>query len=179
MVLDWGVHILDQMLQLVPEKITRVHCSLSHLTSTEVDDGFRILLTFANGATAMLEVYTNNFIQLPRWYMLGLDGSAIINDWSLSGKMVRVTTRSEKDVAPVKTAAGLTKTMAPRNKRTTETEPLPVVTTDITDFYKNVMATLQGRAEILITHPQLMRVMKLMEAAFESDRRGQVISFER
>lgn len=179
MIFDWGVHILDQMLLLVPEKITRVHCSLSHLTNNEVDDGFRILLTFKNGTTAMLEVFTNNFIELPRWYMVGIDGTAMINDWSLSGKMVRVTNRREKDVAPVRTAAGLTKTMAPRNELTTATEPLPVVQTDITDFYKNVMATMQGKAEILITHPQLMRVMKLMEAAFESARRDQVISFER
>ena len=30
----------------------------------------------------------------------------------------------------------------------------------------------------LITHPQMMRVMKVMEASFESDRLNQVIPFK-
>lgn len=178
MVLDWGVHILDQMLLLVPGKVRRVHGSLSHLTNDEVDDGFRILLSFESGVTAMLEVYTNHFIELPRWYMAGTDGTAVISDWSLNGKVVRVTDRREKDVAPVRTAAGLTKTMAPRNEKTTATEALPVVHTDITDFYRNVMAASDGREAPLVTHPQLMRVMRLMEAVFESARLDQVIDFE-
>jgi hypothetical protein len=40
------------------------------------------------------------------------------------------------------------------------------------DFYRNWAAAINGEEKQLITHPQLMRVMKIMEAAFESDRVG-------
>lgn len=178
MVLDWGVHILDQMLLLVPEKIKKVYSKLTHVTNDEVDDGFKIILTFESGKTALLEVGTSNFVNLPRWYMQGENGTAVIYDWDLKGKIVSVQNWDEKDVVPVKTAAGLTKTMAPRTDETITETPLPTVDTDIHDFYKNVMAAISGREEIIVKHEQLMRVMKLMEAVFLSDELGQVVDFE-
>ena len=40
MMLDWGVHIIDQMLMMVKEKITSIYCKVNHVTNYEVDDGF-------------------------------------------------------------------------------------------------------------------------------------------
>lgn len=178
MVLDWGVHIIDQMLQMVKEKIKTVYCSLDFVTVGEVDDGFKLILTFESGKRAFLEVGTSNFIELPRWYMQGVNGTAVINDWSLKGKMVRITDWNKNDAVPVRTAAGLTKTMAPRTDDTIKTESLEIVHADIRDFYCNVMDNIQGKAEILIKHDELMRVMKLMEAAFKSAETSTVINFE-
>lgn len=178
MVLDWGVHILDQMLLLVPEKVKKVYAKLTHVTNYEVDDGFKIFLTFESGKTALLEVGTSNFINLPRWYMQGENGTAIIYDFDAKGKIVCVQDWDEKDVVPVKTAAGLTKTMAPRRDDTIKEISLPEVKTDIHDFYKNVMAAIKGEEEIIVKHDQVMRVMKLMEAAFKSDELNQVVDFE-
>jgi len=85
MVLDWGVHIIDQMLQMVKEKVKTVYCKLDHVTNEIVDDGFKLFLTFESGKTALLEVGTSNFVELPRWYMQGNNGTAVINDWFLNG----------------------------------------------------------------------------------------------
>lgn len=178
MILDWGVHIIDQMLMMIKEKITSVYCSLDHVTNELVDDGFKMLLTFESGKKAHLEVGTSNFIELPRWYMQGADGTAVIHDWYLDGKIVRIKNWDKNDAVPIKTAAGLTKTMAPRTDETIQTEDLPTVETDIKNFYRNVMDTISGKAEILIKHDELMRVMKLMEAAFKSAELNQVIPFE-
>jgi len=178
MVLDWGVHILDQILQMVPEKIDSVYAKMLHITNDEVDDGFRILLTFESGKTALLEVGTSNFISLPRWYMQGVNGTAVIHDFSADGKIMRIQNWDKREVIPVKTAAGLTKTMAPRTDDTIMEHDLPVVESDIHDFYKNVVAVIEGREEPLIKHEELMRCMKLMEAAFESDRQNQTVKFE-
>lgn len=178
MVLDWGVHIIDQMLQMVKEKVVSVYCKLDFVTNEIVDDGFKLLLTFESGKTAQLEVGTSNFIELPRWYMLGANGTAVINDWALNGKIVRITNWDKNDAVPIKTAAGLTKTMAPRTEETIATEKLPEVETDIKDFYRNVMANINGEAEILIKHDELMRVMKLMETAFKSAETNSVLDFE-
>ena len=43
MMLDWGVHLLDQTLQLIPEKIKKVYCRLEHVTNELCDDGAQIL----------------------------------------------------------------------------------------------------------------------------------------
>lgn len=178
MVLDWGVHILDQMLLLVNEKVKKVYAKLNHVTNDQVDDGFKIVLTFESGKTALLEVGTSNFINLPRWYMQGENGTAVINSFNLDGKIVSVQNWDEKDVKPVKTAAGLTKTMAPRTEKTIRETSLPSVDSDIHDFYKNVIATIAGKEKIIVRHDQLMRVMKLMEAVFISDTLNQVVNFE-
>ena len=175
MVLDWGVHILDQMLMMVQEKITKVYCSLDHITNHEVDDGFAIRLTFESGKTALLEVGTHHFINLPRWYMVGRDGTAVIEDFSCEGKIVKVKSWEDKDVMPIKTGAGMTKTMAPRTAATTETLELPIAEPDVLDFYRNVADVIDGKAQLIVKHEEVMRVMKLMEAAFLSDTLGEVV----
>lgn len=177
MMLDWGVHLIDQILQMIPEKIHTVYAVMDHVTNELVDDGFKLDIRFDSGLLVRVEVGTSNFINLPRWYMQGRDGTAIIYDWDLSGKIVRCENWDEKDVVPVVTAAGLTKTMAPRDESTIAEHDVPKPNPDVHDFYRNVCKAIDGLEPQLVTHPQMMRVMKLMEAAFESDRQGQVIPF--
>ncbi|MBQ4109320.1 MAG: Gfo/Idh/MocA family oxidoreductase [Clostridia bacterium] len=178
MVLDWGVHILDQALLMIDSKVKTVYANFTHVTNELVDDGFTVVLTFENGIVYTLEVGTSNFINLPRWYMLGRDGTAIIYDWQKNGKVTRITDWSKNDAVPIRTAAGLTKTMAPRTADTIKDEELPIVKSDIRDFYRNVMATIEGKEEIIVKNTQVMRVMKLMEAIFDSAAKNQVIDFE-
>lgn len=178
MMLDWGVHLLDQMLQMIPEKIKSIYCHYDHVTNEEVDDGFKAIFVFESGLNFHVEVGTSNFIELPRWYVLGENGSAVIENWNLDGKVVRVTQWDETDVVPIRAAAGLTKTMAPRNDNTIHTEALPDVPADLTEFYKNIIAATEGKEEQLIKHDELMRVMKLMEACKLSAETGKAIPFE-
>ena len=178
MMLDWGVHIIDQMLLMVPGKIKKLYARFDNITNYEVDDGFKLELIFDKGIRAFLEVGTSNFISLPRWYMQGENGTAVINDFSCEGKIICVENWDEKDVIPVKTAAGLTKTMAPRKDDTIVTHELPQFDADVHDFYRNVVKAINGEEQQIVTHEQLMRVMKVMEAAFESNNSGQVLSIE-
>jgi len=179
MVLDWGVHLFDQILQMVPEKVKSVCAKTTHITNHLVDDGFYAELTFESGLTAAVEVGTNNFISLPRWYMLGQNGTAIIKDWNQAAQIVRAVGTDENDVAPVITAAGLTKTMAPRRKENLREEIIPLEKSDVREFYQNYIAVLEGKEEHKIQLSEVMRVMKLMEAVFMSADTGQVVTFER
>jgi predicted dehydrogenase len=179
MVLDWGVHILDQALQMIPGKVKKVYANLTYVTNELVDDGFFAELTFENGLIYLAEVGTSNFITLPRWYVQGRDGSALIEDFSATnGKIVRVTDWKKNDAVPIRTAAGLTKTMAPRTKETIKEEALPEVKPDIKDFYKNVTAVIDGKENLKVSLDSVMRNMKLMEAIFKSAKSGKPISFE-
>jgi scyllo-inositol 2-dehydrogenase (NADP+) len=148
MVLDWGVHLLDQILYMYGDrKIETVYASLTNVTNQEVDDGFTAILTFEGGTEVLVEVGTNNYISLPRWYVLGEDGTAVIRDWQLNGEIIRKTGMTEETVVPVKTAAGLTKTMAPRREDTIVKEDLPKISGDIADFHRNVVAVIRDGAE--------------------------------
>ena len=84
----------------------------------------------------------------------------------------------EKDVVPVVTAAGLTKTMAPRDSKTITESEILRPESDVHDFYRNVCRAIDGKEHQLITHEQLMRVMKLMEACFLSDKLGKPVEVD-
>ncbi|WP_138493368.1 Gfo/Idh/MocA family protein [Paenibacillus pinistramenti] len=178
MMLDWGVHLIDRLLLMIGERVKQVYCTCTYVTGEQVDDGFRLLLTFESGKTALVEVGTSHFITLPKWYMCGNAGTAVIEDWEMNGRLVRLRTREGNDAKPIAAGAGLTKTMAPRNDETIEELELPAVKASILDFYRNVFDTLEGKAEILVKNSEVLRVMKVMEAAFESDRVRQAVPFE-
>ncbi len=178
MVLDWGVHLFDQMLQMVDEKIVSIYSRLDDVTNSEVDDGFKVVFTFESGLTAHIEVGTSNFINLPRWYMQGQNGTALITDWNDAGKYICCENFSESDVIPIKTAAGLTKTMAPRKPETVIEHEMVKLDPDVHDFYRNFCKAVDKKEEQLITHKQMMRVFKLMEACFEAAEKGQILYWD-
>lgn len=179
MVLDWGVHLFDQIFCLTGERrLKTVYATLTNVTNQEVDDGFTAVLRFEGGLEVLVEVGTNNFISLPRWYVLGENGSAVVEDWDLSGKIVKAFSEEEKEIVPVRTAAGLTKTMAPRREDTIRVEELPRVPGDIADFHRNVAAVLLRGEEPAVKLPEVKRVMRLMETVFESAEKNHVMDFE-
>lgn len=179
MLLDWGVHLIDQILQMVKgKKLASIYCRFDHITNYEVDDGFKLDMYFEDGPVARVEVGTSNFISLPRYYMAGTNGSAIVRGWGKDCEVVCCKNWEDKDVVPVVTAAGLTKTMAPRSKETQVEYTLPSVKLDVHDFYRNICLTIDKKAEQLVTHAQQVRLMKVMEACFESDRLGLPVDFE-
>lgn len=178
MMLDWGVHLLDRLLFMIPEKITKVFCDLTHITNDECDDGFKMHMTFASGLTVCVEVGTCHFINLPLWYVAGKEGTAVINNWHCEGKIVRLKSWEDKDALPILAGAGLTKTMAPRDEASTEAYQLPTVDFDNNELYSNLVDTIDGKAEQIVTSEQALRVLKLMEAAFESSEKGSVVNFE-
>ncbi len=175
MLLDWGVHLIDQILQIIKLPIERLYCRFDNVTNYEVDDGFKLDLMFKGEISARIEVGTSNFISLPRFYMLGTNGTAMIKNWKDNCEIVCCTGYDEGDVTPVVTAAGLTKTMAPRNKESVKKYEIEPSEPDVHDFYRNFSAVLKGEQELIVKHDEIMRVMKVIEAAFESNRLGQVI----
>lgn len=178
MMLDWGVHLLDRLLVMVPEKVTRVFCDLTHVLTGEVDDGFKMHLTFESGLTAVLEVGTCHFAALPLWFLAGSQGTAVIDNWDCTGRVVRLHSWEDKDAKPILAGAGLTKTMAPRGDSSVETLPLPQVDFDNNELYLNLVDAIDGRAPQIVTGEHALRVMRLMEAAVRSAETHAVVEFE-
>lgn len=178
MVFDWGIHLLDQALMMtLPRKLKTVYAELTNVTNENCDDGFRATLIFDDGLSFYVEVTTSNFILLPLWYMLGENGTSVIDDWDCSGKTVMVSDWENRDAVPIVAGAGITKTMAPRTDDTIKEYPLDVQKADWGEYYKNVFAYLRGEEPIIVTHDQQRRLLKLVEAIFESGKENKVVEF--
>ena len=178
MLLDWGVHIIDQMLSMIEEKIKYIHCSFTNILYGEVDDSFSLHLTFESGLTAVLEASACHFIRKPLWLVAGNNGTAVIEDWDVSGKIIKLESFEDENVKAIEAGAGLTKTMAPRDHTTITELALPKVKTDSMDFFRNVIGQIEKTAKPIVKNEEVMRVMKVMEAAFLSAETNTVVNFE-
>ena len=176
MLYDWGAHLIDQMLQLVPGRVTSVFARFQHLIESDADDNFRLELEFDTGLSALVEIGTCNFIMHPLWYVLGRKGSAQIDYWDLSGKIVTLTNetiRWEDEIKP--NIAGPSITMAPRSEDTVAVKPLPKVERDAAFFYRNFARALEGTEPLCVDPAQTLRVLQIIDLAFASAEQNQVL----
>ncbi len=178
MMLDWGVHLIDQMLCFVNEEVKSVYCTYSYRAGEAVDDGFALEVGFASGLTYRVVVDTNSFIELPRWQLYCDEGTAAITDWHnfrVEGRSVRCLIQKDDKLEGVAAGNGFTKTMARRRSETVEELPINVVRGEKTAFYSNfVNAVLYGEP-LIVRRNQIERLFKLMETAKLSAESGQVI----
>ena len=66
----------------------------------------------------------------------------------------------------------------PRGKsKSVEELPLPKFDFDRNELYKNFVEVCNGEAEQIVTQEHALRVLRVMEAAFQSDETGSVVEF--
>lgn len=184
MLYDWGVHLIDQALQLFPEKVVSVTAQLFSVHAQEVDDNFKLLLGFESGVSVLIEVATNCFIPAPRWHVSGEVGTVVIQDWCCDGRIVKLAEDQEFTWEPdiIYTPAGPTRTMAPRPPETMVEYPLPELKdahgnayhqwSSVDIFYHNLLDAIAGKAELYVKPEEALRVMDIIELAFQSSREG-------
>lgn len=187
MLYDWGVHLLDQILWMMPgAKIKSVYADLRNVINFEVDDYFKILMRFDNGIMAEVELGTYYLTDKMHdkwferhWMIGGNQGSAYVDGFEPEGKIVR-TTHLLQNVSGQRTmtAAGPTRSFGPPAEGTIVTEPLPAVTTCHEDYFENYKKAYRGEEEFLVKVEETRRVLALMEAVRESARTGQSVAFE-
>ncbi|MCL2123986.1 MAG: Gfo/Idh/MocA family oxidoreductase [Desulfovibrionaceae bacterium] len=178
MLYDWGPHLIDQVLQLFPGvKVISVDCKLYHVRFQTCDDGFSLFLTFENGTTASIEVGTSHYVHVPRWYLFGDKGSLVIEDWECNGKRIEILKNPPESKEITYSKAGPTRTMAPREKDTYEETIFHPEddSADYGDFYRNFADALDGKAALDVKPEEILRVMKIVDTAFKSDRKRQII----
>lgn len=179
MLLDWGVHLLDQLLDMLPGKVISVSAHLECVFSGEVDDNVKLLLKFEGGVSALLEFSTNCFINHPRWHVSCTEGTAVIENWECDGKIVKLAENAAEmswadDI--VYTAAGPTRTMAPRPAHTTQILELPKENPQWSEYYQNIVGVLENTQELIVKPSQCLRVMRLIDTIFEAAANGGAVS---
>lgn len=179
MTYDWGVHLIDQLLDLIPAPVTAVDAHLVRLFSGEVDDNVKIFLHFENGITGVCEFSTNCFINHPRWHVSCDNGTLVIDNWDCDGRMVQLAGDGKMEWGDdiVYTSAGPTRTMAPRPKETTREIALPDLQCDsFLTFYPNLLRAIEGTDSLYVRPEQTLRVMKVIDLIFETQEQGHGLS---
>ena len=101
--------------------------------------------------------------------------------WDMHGEIVMVSDWENRDAVPVQAGVGLTKTMAPRTDDTIKKYPLPYVEnkgfSGEHTFYNNICDVILGKADSIVTHDQQRRLIKVIEAIFESAEKNIVVKF--
>lgn len=176
MLYDWGVHLIDQILYLIDSKVVSVYAEFQYLRQEEVDENVRVQMQFENGLSALVEIGTCNYIMLPLWYMCGVEGTAQIDYWDLKGKVCQLidTDVAFADEIPP-SVAGPSITMAPRSEDTMRECPLPEPEYDKDLFYKNFVNALEGTEELFVKPTEVLRTSYIIDLAFESGHRKEVI----
>ena len=180
MIYDWGVHLIDQILFMMPDaKIKSVYADIKNVLHEEVDDYFKIILKMDNGVTAHIELSTYILKYQPRWIAAGDKGTMVVNTFVCDGAIYRTGKMLEKLPPQItETEAGPTRQFAPVPPGGIVEEKLPEIETDWVDFYRNVDDVLNKKAESKIKISEVRRVLSVMEAAWKSSNTGEAVLFE-
>lgn len=170
LLLDWGIHLLDQLLDLFDSPVISVDAHILSLYTPDADDNSRILLRYENGVSILCEVASNNFIPRPRWHMNCEHGTVVIDAIDGPGTMKLADTTDETRTLPaiVYTAEGPVAREMTLPMNTTIDVPLPQVDSEWYYFYKNVAAAIEGREELRVKPEQALRVLKVIDLARQS-----------
>ncbi|MDR1532185.1 MAG: Gfo/Idh/MocA family oxidoreductase [Clostridiales bacterium] len=180
MMYDWGVHLIDQILFMMPRaKIEYIFADIKKVLHEEVDDYFKILMKMDNGITAHIELSTYILDYQPRWLVGGDKGTMIVKDFACGGAVYKTGKLLEKLPPQIaETEAGPTRQFAPVPPGGIITEALPEIQTDPNEFYRNLRGVINGQGELKVKIPEVRRVLSVMEAAVESSETGRAIAFE-
>ena len=176
MLLDWGVHMLDQLLFMVKEPVKTVSASVRSLWSEEVDDYAKVILTFESGLVAQMEVSTYNPIPLPRWIVYGDRGALSMQEMGDPAVHVRRMTGDSSTVEKAKAFEDFRVVLRDQSRhRIDGFEEFDTSKTpggDWHSLYHNLAGVLAGTEELIVKPRQVLNCMKVIDAAFLSSREG-------
>ena len=180
MLYDWGVHLIDQILQMYPEKkLTQIFGRLESILTPTVDDFFEVKLIFENGVCANINVGTFALQPYPRWYILGDRGTLMLNNSDIDGGISRIK-GAVKGFESVSGSANFesSRTMAPLSSENIEVLNLKKMPDQKYDFYKNLIKAVKGEEKPYVTNEQIIRLMTVVDTIFESSRIGNVLKVD-
>lgn len=184
MLYDWGVHLIDQILWMMPAKLKTIYTDVRNVINEQVDDYFNIQLYFENGVNAQIELGTyflnssENWFER-HWFLGGNEGSAKIDGFYPRGEITRTSELLSNVPGKITmTHAGPTRSFGPAPEGRIITEALPEVRVNHRMFFDNYYAYTQGQAELIVKPTEILRLMEVIEAIRISANYHQSISFE-
>jgi scyllo-inositol 2-dehydrogenase (NADP+) len=184
MLYDWGVHLIDQLLWMIPYKLKTIYADVRNVINEQVDDYFNLQLYFENGVNAQIELGTyflnssENWFER-HWFIGGNKGSAKIDGFNPQGEITRTSELLSNVPGKITmTHAGPTRSFGPAPEGRILTEALPEVITNHQMFFDNYYAYTQGKEELIVKPTEILRLMGVVETIRVSAKYHQSMNFE-
>ena len=167
---DLGPHLLDQILLLFPEPVETVYCRTHYdHPGCDVESEGLIVLTFRDGRTAIADVSSLAAIPKPRLYARGTAGTFIKYGLDPQEDALRHGDIDQAAEAPENYG---------RLKTRDRDEAIPTLPGRWRSFYENFRDALLGQADPIVTLPQQRRLIRVFDAARQSEATGQVVRLD-
>lgn len=177
MLYDWGVHLIDQILQLFEgQRVQYVNARLMSILTPAVDDYVDLILGFDKGVEAKIKITTFALEKIPRWYVYGDRGTLKLQDFS---GIIGSAKRIKKEVAGFdsvlgKQDLGPSRTMAPLAPESVENIELSLPKDETFCYWENLLTALEKKVEPEVKLGEILRVMQVVETAFKSSKEKQI-----
>jgi scyllo-inositol 2-dehydrogenase (NADP+) len=165
---DWGAHLIDHALQLVPAPVRSVSCDLQYRGwGSEIGSYVRLLLRFENDVLYSIEIGNLARAEKPRWLVLGERGALVKygldpQEPAMLRGEIEAAIEEPSHRARVRTElGGLATELVLESARG-----------DWTDYYRNIAEALAGRAALVVRPEEARAVVAVYAAALESARTG-------
>lgn len=181
MLLDWGVHLIDQALLLFPDqKVVNVYARMLSILTPDVDDYFELRLRFEKGVEFHIFVGTFALEPQPRWYVLADRGTLRMDTFDPSTTKMK---RIRKDVKGFESVVnsdrqGPTRTMAPLKQEYLEELAIPDVQENKLEYHRNLLAAVRGVETTHVKPDEMVRVMRIVDLARESSENNEILNIE-
>lgn len=167
--IDLGVHLIDQALQLFPERVTSVYTRMNRdWPDAGVESACMVTIGFEGGRTVILDVGSMTRIPKPKYHAVGTLGT-----WTKPGGLVDPQDAAlasgnwedaNEDIATTGTLVDATGSY-----------PTPTTAGDWRKYYQNLADVLLSGADPIVKLDEMRRVIQVLEAAVTSARTGQLI----
>ncbi|GIX06594.1 MAG: oxidoreductase [Candidatus Poribacteria bacterium] len=168
---DWGAHLMDQALLLVDSKIASVYCQIQYRREdTDIGSYGMVNLNFENGVIFRVELGNLSAYPRPRFQVFGDRGAFVKTGIDPQEHYMRQGRIDEAEEEPEHQARIWTiEDGRPREFR------MPSVRGSWRSYYRNIAAALNEGAPLEVTPEQMIRLMKVYDAAMLSSESGQAI----
>lgn len=172
MLMDWGVHLIDQLLCMICGTVTQVYAQAVILPGRECEENVKVLLNFSGGEAAQIQVDTQCYCRLPRWHVMFENATAVIQDIGESGILYRPGLSSGVEKEEYKVGSGPSRTMTPSEEISSSPLNETVDSDFVKSFYFNVAAAIDKKETLHVRPEQILRVMRVIDAARNSLEQG-------
>jgi len=165
---DWGAHLVDQALRLVPSRVDTVFCDTQHRKwDIDIESHLNCIIRFQNGVSYTIELSNICRFPKPRWFVLG-DLGTLVKTGLDPQEPAMVRGEIEKAVEdPANRAKIKTEVNGEVKEFVLETIP-----GNWKAYYQNISDVLNKGAELAVKPEEVRENMRLIDAIMESAEKG-------
>ncbi len=169
---DWGAHLIDQAVQLIPARPRSVFCrGHKYVWPGDIEDHVHCIIQFENGVQYTVEVSNIAHIGKPHWYVLCTKGALLKEGLDPQEKWMMQGNIDGAQEDPAHRAQLVTELDGLHTEMTIDTIP-----GSWKSYYQNIADVLNDGADLAVKPDAIHTVMQILDAAKDSQETGEVVS---